>query len=362
MSLRRFFRRRQRDEELALEIESYLGHAADDRSGLPVDQARLAARKKLGNPTLIREEVYRSRSLGWIEILWQDLRYATRMLRKSPGFTAVAVLSLALGIGVNTAMFSVVNAVLLRSLPYPRPAQLVEVAEAGSDAATIPEYEFSKEHSRTFSSIAGFRGGGERRLNLGSSQDLGGAQEWIGSMIVTADFLRTLSVLPVLGREFNSEETHLGGPQAIILSDSIWRRNFGADPQILGRTIALDTDAFTVIGVLPSNFWIPQSVDVLLPLRPAGGLDDSGTNTQLIARLRDGVSLRQAQAEMTAIRASFERAQCGQPARANAIIAASQLPHIKIRWWATFAKTWSCCSGLRHYSCSSLALTWRLFC
>jgi putative ABC transport system permease protein len=132
---------------------------------------------------------------------------------------------------------------------------------------------------------------------------------------VTADFLRTLGINPVLGREFNSEETHTGGPQAIILSDSLWQRSFGGDQQVLGRAVLLDDASYTVVGVLPRDFWIPQAVDALVPLRPSGSLSDTGTNTEVIARLKDGVTLRQAEAEMATVTESFRREHTGRLTR-----------------------------------------------
>src|SRR5437867_3493228 len=144
-------------------------------------------------------------SIEFVETLGQDLRYGLRVLRKSPGFTLVAVVSLALGIGANTAVFSVVNAVLLRSLPYPEPDRLVRVArQVTQGAVTIPEYEYWKEHSTAFESVAGYRGGGDRELVSRAGH------EWIKAMRVTADFFRTLGTAPVFGREFNSEETRSG--------------------------------------------------------------------------------------------------------------------------------------------------------
>ncbi|MGH9385184.1 MAG: ADOP family duplicated permease [Vicinamibacterales bacterium] len=318
MKWRCFFERQRRDEELAREIESYLEHETDERMaagrdrGVSPKEARRAAQRKLGNATRIREEVYRMNSMGLIETLWQDLRYAVRVLRKSPGFATVAVLSMALGIGVNTAMFSVINTVLLRSMPYPQPDQLVRVGnQGGQGAVTISEYEFWKEHSRVFSSVAGYRGGGERRIVWGTDG------EWISTMTVTVDFLRTLGVRPALGREFRSEETRAGGPHAIILSDGLWRRRFGADPQALGRAITLDDTNYTVVGILPSGFWFPQSAGVLVPLRPTGGLRDTGMNTQLIARLQDGITFHQAQAEMATITERFRRVRAGSAFSGN---------------------------------------------
>lgn len=312
MGWNRFLRRGRWDDERSRELQTYLDIETDDNMarGMSAEEARYAARKKLGNPVLIREEIYHMNSIGFIERLWQDLRYASRMLRRNPGFTTVGVLSLALGIGVNTAMFSVIRAVVLRPLPYPQPAQLVQVGQQVTQGGwvTIPEYQFLKEHSRVLSSIAGYRGGGDRRLVSGAGQD------WITTTTVTTDFLLTLGVRPALGREFNAQEAQAGGPQAIVLSDGLWRRSFGADPAVVGRGVRLDDASYTIVGVLRSDFWFPESADALVPLRPTGSLSDTGTNTQIIARLKDSLTLQQAQADMPIVSESFHRAHGGEVA------------------------------------------------
>src|ERR1700693_3287148 len=243
MSLSRFLRRNQWDAERAHEVAAYLEIETADNiaRGMTIESARSAARRKLGNPTLIREEIYHMNSIGFIETAWRDLRYALRLLRKSPGFTLTAVASLALGIGANTAIFSVVHAVLLRTLPYPQPYQLMHVAGKNRpDDVTIPEYQFFKEHASACASAAGLRGVGEQTLNTGQKQ------ESIGVMTVTAGFFRTLGVPLALGRDFNGAETQPSGPQAVILSDSLWRRSFNADPQVLGRVVRLGDGGYTV--------------------------------------------------------------------------------------------------------------------
>jgi predicted permease len=235
--------------------------------------------------------------------LMQDLRYGLRVLRKSPGFTFVAVLSLALGIGANSAIFSVVNAVLLRPLPYAHPDQLVSVGEQGTGSAiTMPEYDFWKERAGSFASAAAYRGTATVHLAAGAKQD------WITAMTISADFLRTLGIVPALGREFNADETRQGGPRALILTDGLWRRTFGADPAVLGRTVTLDDTSFVVVGVLPRSFWFPQAADSFVALRPSGSLDDRGFNTSMLARIRPGMSIRQAQSEMATVTDDIRRA------------------------------------------------------
>jgi putative ABC transport system permease protein len=230
------------------------------------------------------------------EALSHDLRHAVRLLRKSPGFTAAAVLTLALGIGVNTTMFTVVYGVLLRALPYPEPERLVRLVQAHSRSdVTVREFEVVKTESRAFSSVAAYRGGGERRIGPPHSQD------WVAALVASTDLLRTLGVAPQLGREFTSEETRAGGPQAVLISDGVWRRVFGADRQILGRAVTLNDASFTVAGVLPADFWFPQPVDVVVPLQSTGSLTDTGTNTQMIARVGGAFSMAQAQAEVAAV-------------------------------------------------------------
>ena len=311
MSWRRFSRRRQQDREIAREIVSYLEHEADEQSvvhRLSPEEARLAANRKLGNPALIREEVYRMNSLGLLEIVSADLRHGLRRLRKAPGFAAVALLTLALGIGLNSAMFSVIHTVLLSALPYPQADRIVHLVRVdGGNDATIPEYDFWKKNARVFSSAAALRGTSEKRLLSGTEH------EWITTLTVSADFLRTLRVSPLLGREFDPAETHPGGPQAILLSDALWRGSFGSDRRVLGRAITLDQTSYVVVGVLPRGFWFPQASDALIPLRPSGSLGDLGSNTDVIARLKDGVTLAQARAEMEILSDQFRRSHGESP-------------------------------------------------
>jgi putative ABC transport system permease protein len=263
----------------------------------------VAGRRELGNVTLAAENARSAWGFDWLERSLADIRYALRVLAKSPAFTLVAVLSLALGIGANTAVFSVVHAVLLRPLPYPEPNQLVLVAQyaSGSDV-TMPEYEFWKKNSASFASAAGERGAGEFTLTAGEKRMA------ITALRVTADFFRTLGVQPALGREFDANETRSTGPQAIVLSDRLWRSLFNADPEVLGQVVNLNDAGYTIVGVLPPGFWYPQTSDAFIPLRPTGSASDLGSNTGMIARLKPGVTLKQAEAEMGTIPEAFRRA------------------------------------------------------
>ncbi len=235
--------------------------------------------------------------------LLQDLKYALRMLAKNPGFTAVAVLTLALGIGANTAIFSVVNAVLVRPLPYPDSDRIVYFTWQGNrnifDASTVPEFEFFRDHSGSFEAMAAYRWRSDLRLGAGA------ARQWLTAEHVTSGFFSVLGVGPVLGRSFTTEEERPGGPQAVILSDGAWRRSFGADPKIVGRQVSLNDQTYAIVGVMPRGFKFVEAADVFIPLQLGRTLADTGRNTRVIARLKPNVSLQQAQAEMATVFAQF---------------------------------------------------------
>jgi putative ABC transport system permease protein len=335
-------RRGRLDDDLRQELETHLALIEDEERahGLSVGEARREARLRFGNPLSHRERALDNVIATGVEHVWNDLRHAVRTLYKSPGFTVVAVLSLALGIGVNTAMFTVINAVLLRQLPYPQPSQLVVLTQQdGRSDLAIPEYDVVRQQGHVFSAMAAYRGAGERRI------EWSGGEDWIASLHVTADFLRTLGIPPVLGRTFDDEEMHAGGPQAIILSEEIWRRSFLADPTILGQMVMLDGTPFKVVGVMPARFWLPQQrTDALIPLRRSGGLDDLGTNTRVVARLKERVDQRQAQADIATLTDSLRQAR-GAGAAASyrglsvSSFQASLVGDVRLNLWLLFAGT-----------------------
>jgi putative ABC transport system permease protein len=238
--------------------------------------------------------------------LGHDLRYALRGLRQRPGFTLVAILTLALGIGANTAIFSVVNGVLLRELPYARSDRLAMLwghrnAQPLAELS-VPEYWDLRERARSFGDIAAVADG---NLNLTGI----GAAERIGAGYMTANTTAVLGVAPAIGRGFTAEEDAPGGPAAVLLSDGLWRRRFGADPSIVGRSVTLDDVPTTVVGVMPPDFQLPSHFSgapreawVPLQLDPAADRNVRGWHfLQVVGRLRDGVSLESASAEVSTL-------------------------------------------------------------
>lgn len=241
----------------------------------------------------------------WIsaETLLQDLRYAVRGLRKNRGFTAVAVLTLALGVGATTAIFTVVNAVLLRPLPYPHPEELVYVQETFGNFGILPlvwnrEYVAWRNQSRTLSQVAAYM---YSWFNLTG----GGEPERVTSGMATASFFSLLGVRPVAGRLFLPEEDRPGGPLVVILSDALWKRRYGGDPSVVGRSVTMDGKAYTVVGVLPASFVIPDRfrIDYALwvPLVPSETGAASFSIVRVIGRLKSGVSLAKARTELDTI-------------------------------------------------------------
>src|SRR5499426_3740073 len=244
--------------------------------------------------------------------LFQDLRYGARMLMKKPGFTIVAVITLALGIGANTAIFTVVNAVLLRPLSYPEPERIMRLAPDWPDAsfrnASEPKFVFWREHSESFDGVAAITG-------IGSGVNLsgGGEPEFVSGVRVSADFFRALGVNPAIGRGFTKEEDSPNGERVTILSHGLWRRRFGADPSITGKSVSINGDPYTVIGVAPEDFrYGDGQLDVLVPMRVDPASSDQGHNYTVLARLKAGVTREQAQAEMKSIFEQFKAAYPNQ--------------------------------------------------
>jgi len=297
------FRRSGLEDELDEEIRSHIQRRADDleRSGLPRAEAERRARIEFGGFQKFKEECREELRGFWLQTVWTDVHFATRMLRSSPGFTAVAVLTLALGIGANTAIFSVVNAVLLRPLPYPNAKRLAMIWSTwGNETrgpASGPELVELRNRSRAFEEIAG--------IWVTSGTITGTVEpEQVRLALTTANFLPLLAERPQLGRFFAPGEDREGAAPLIILTDGLWRRQFGANPSIVGQTARLNGNNFTIVGVLPRDFKLlfPDSrmadVQVFIPF--LNDLEAQNRDTayiRMIGRLRRGVTVAQAQSE-----------------------------------------------------------------
>ncbi|HZT59377.1 MAG TPA: ABC transporter permease, partial [Pyrinomonadaceae bacterium] len=247
-----------------------------------------------------------------MESLWQDIRYGARTLYKNPGFTAVAVLALALGIGANTAIISVVNELLLRPLPFKDPeriAMLWEVTPEGRHQNTTSRANFLqwREQSQSFDGVAAFA---DRRLNL---TGVGDAEE-VSAQLASSGLFRILGVEPVLGRTFAKEDSQPGAARVAVLGYGLWQRRFGGDRGVIGKPVTLNGDSYTVIGVMPAGFeWHirsrsgtgrPAEIWTVLPMPAAGSESDGewqGRFLSVVARLKPGVSFEQADAELKTI-------------------------------------------------------------
>ena len=236
--------------------------------------------------------------------LWQDIRYGLRMLAKSPGFTAVAILTLALGIGVNTAIFSAVNAVLLRPLPYRDPDGLVRIFERNEKmgfprfSVAPPNFTDWKQESQSFEAMTSLRGATLNLTGEGEPERLTGAR-------VNSTFFEILGVKPLLGRTFVADDDPVGTAHVAVLSYGLWLRRFGSDPHILGRQLTLDGNSYTIVGVTQKGFQYPNTAELWLPSEfNAGALAPTARGAHYIgvlARLKPGVSMAQAQDEMASI-------------------------------------------------------------
>jgi predicted permease len=247
------FGRQDRDSDLDDEIRSHLNMAARDRiqNGQSVRDARDAVIKDFGNVGLVKEATREMWSGASLEAFWQDLRYGARMLAKSPGFALIAILTLAVGIGANTAIFSVVNGVLLNPLPYPHPEQIVsmftEMPNFKDGSISYPNFEDWRRTNNSFSSIAAYRSNGFDLTEHGEPERLHGE-------MISAGFFEIFGVAPILGRTFSTDEDRLGANPTAMITEGLWKRKYGSDPNIIGQRMVLNGVGRTIIGVVPTNF------------------------------------------------------------------------------------------------------------
>jgi predicted permease len=273
----RFWRRRRRDEELTRELEAYAAHETAERmaDGLSAEEAHFAAMRKLGNVTRVRETVYEMHSLRWVESIIKDVRYAARVLWRSRGFAFAAIVSLALGIGANTAIFELLNAVRLRSLPVARPHELAEVVIVGGNRGmglsssshvnlTHPLWEALRAQQRAFTSV--FAWGIWDNLRAGPDAN----KQTVKALVASGELFPTLGVRPYLGRMLGPADDRRGcGPGPIVISHAYWMRAYGGRRPAVGTTIVLDRVTFEIAGVTPPEFFgleVGKRFDVALPL------------------------------------------------------------------------------------------------
>ena len=295
------------DREIEAELESHIAMRIDENiaAGMAPDQARRDALLRFGNPTSTRERVAAADTTLSLERLRADLRYAIRQLLKSPGFSVTAILSLAIGIGANTAIFSSMDAVVLRPLAVPAMDRVLTVAEhqdrAGDDSVAFANYADWLRQNRSFEELS-IRNGDDMSLT-----GTGDAAAHVHVDRTTPNFFSLLRVQPILGRLYAEEDCHPGRDTVAILNYGFWQRRFASDPSVLGRKIELNQRAYTVLGVLPKSVQYPPEADIFLPLAPTPQqiADRSGRNYLVEGRLREGVTAQQAQADLRAIAAQL---------------------------------------------------------
>lgn len=318
MNARQFFRRKQQEQDLDDEIRAHFEMAVRERveRGENPREAELAVRREFGNEALVREVTRDMWGWRWLEDILQDIRYALRGMRRSPGISAVIIASLALGIGANTAIFSLVYSILLRALPVQQPEQLVELLQKypgeprGNGYWSFRSFEYYRDNNHVFSAVTGLGIDNIARLNAGNTDDITCVAEF-----VTGNYFQTLGVRPALGRAITGADLTQAQDGAVaLISWDLWTMRFHRDPGVLGRRITVNEKPATIVGVAPPQFSgvrADAQTSLWLPTNPKGSL-------HLIARLKPGVTLEQARAEMMLLyRFTLEERVAAESARSS---------------------------------------------
>src|SRR6185312_13324420 len=302
------FKRKAVDCQMEEELRSHIQSRADDleKSGMNREEAERQARIDFGGYERYKQECRENAGAHFLETFLQDVRYGVRVLLKAPGFTAIVVLTLALGIGASTAMFSVVQGVMLAPLPYPHPNRLVLIWQSNPHAPhvslSLPDFRDWQRNARSFEALSGLRW---YQFNLTSP----GNPEHVDGYELPSGFFKMLGVQPALGREFSPEEDQPGGSPVAMISAQEWSTRYGRNADVLGKSIRLGGKTYTIIGVLPSTFHLASPVDVFIPLAQGDPMfnDRRYPGVLGVGRLKPGVSIAQAQAEMTSVQQNLDR-------------------------------------------------------
>lgn len=303
--LRAMFSDRRFEDEFSTEIESHLQMHIEDnlRSGMTLKEARRDALMKLGGLEQARQAYRERKGLPWLETFYQDIRFGLRLLRKQPAFATASILTLALGIGATTAIFSAMKAVLMAPLPYEDPSRIVAVWTAdpasGGQPAPSSAGDFAVwKRSGIFDDLAPSYD--DQKILTGQ-----GEPQYLSGYAVSANYLRILGVQPQIGRLYSEQEDTVEGAKLALLSDHLWRTTFHSDPGIVGTTIVLDGSPYTVLGVMPSEFNYPPSIEFWTPsaVAPSAFEDFKKTYLRILGRLKPGVTLEQAQKAVNEVEA-----------------------------------------------------------
>jgi len=317
------FRRKRKANDFSAEIEAHIQLETERlrEQGLSEDEARVAARRAFGSVTRAEERFYDSRRWLWWDHLRQDIRFGLRMLRKSPGFTAVSVLSLALGIGATIAIFSVIYALALRSLPVRQPEQLVEIARGdGFNGHSYAEWKEFQNQQDIFSGVLSYNYF-DGNFEITNSTE----KEEVSGLYVSGDYFPTLGVSAVLGRVLQSSDDHPGAPPVCVIGYGLWRRWYGQSSDVLGRAIRVNGNEFQIVGVVPRSFFgvdIGNMPEIFMPLeaertfrdyhimygRQSPSLDSHATILSFAGRLKPGVSVSQANSGLRVLSPEIYRA------------------------------------------------------
>lgn len=308
MNLRRFNGRSEKDQDFAEEVESFLAHEEDANRarGLNPEEARRQARLRFGNPRTVREREWRYRSLPWLADLGRDFSFAVRSLAKTPGFTLIAVLVIAVGIAVNTAVFSVIDAVLLKPLTYPHPDELVSLTETspqGSFAvASVPEFHLWREQTGIFQQAAAYDFGGAGMNITGTDHP-----QQVQGIHVSAEYFSMFGAPLIAGRTFTAAEDSPSGGNVTVLSYGLWKSRYGGDRSIVGSTIQLDGQPYLVIGIIGPGFETDAPADLWVPFQFNLNSKELVHYFTVVARLKTGVTAAQASAQLGLVAEQFRR-------------------------------------------------------